>query len=88
MYGGYPSHRHYSPYLDEAESSYEMFKFEYTGQWWHLGYPWAKILWLLVPFYVAYRIVVAEGERQERGESIMKNCQLGEGYRRGESFIM
>ena len=86
MFGGYPSHRHYSPYLDEAESVYEMFQFAYSGQWWHMGALWAKVLTMLVPVFLIWRIYNSEDEKKSRGLTFLRNNKLGEGYSRGELY--
>jgi hypothetical protein len=55
MFGGYPNHKHYSPYLDEADSIYEMYDFEYSGQWWHIGALWGKVVMMLMPVFFYWR---------------------------------
>lgn len=84
MYGGYQNHKHYDAYVDEGESAYEIFQFEYSGQWWHMGSVTFKIAALMVPFFLCWRLYSAEAEKNSRGLSNLRNNQLGESYRRGE----
>jgi len=86
MYGGYSSHAHYSPYIEEAESIYEMFQFDYTGQWWHMGAAWMKIVGIGMPLLLIWRFYIAENNKQSRGINIRRNPQTGQSYRRGEMF--
>lgn len=69
MFGGYPSHKHYNPFLDEIESAYELFEYEYPGQWWHLGSLSAKIiLAFLVPLWIYWRMRYVQVKRAEKGQ--------------------
>lgn len=86
MFGGYPSHKHYNPYLNEAESIYEMYQFEYSGQWWDLMSMWVRVFLFSVPVFLAWCFYNAESKMNERGLTIFRNAEMGQGYRRGEQY--
>ncbi len=57
MWSGLRSHPHWSPFVEEKATYYELFDFKYQGEWWHLGNSvFLKVFILLLPIIFYWRL--------------------------------
>jgi hypothetical protein len=68
MFGGYPSHAHYDPFLDIAETSFDLYQYEYPGQAWHFGSLAFKFFAaFIVPLCLYWRLRTVHEQKVEKG---------------------